>query len=846
MSMQKEDEDMKKVRVRLVHAEMELELARDQLKAEMEKNLELSRKIEELSKRLTGKEDELARANAKIVETRVNYQKLEQRNIRRQEELKNAVESLCREKAAHQNTLNTFQNVLEDIEKEKKEYEKKYIALEKNFEEIVDTEKVKKEKLAEVDKLNETIKNLKSEINAVAAVGRRSVIRERLSYHLRIRITINFFNKKPEVGVQLMREWGIVNGPHSIANLLFDRDDFCKSQVGEYIGTLRSDFHIRILEHFLAKIDLKDLEIDMAFRKMLKYISLPREPEKVDKIVEKFAMHYANSNPEITLRFRGGWDTIHVISFSVVMLQTDLYNVNIKRRMTVEDYVRNLRGADKVNKDEENGINIDRSMLEGIYGRMKEREFEEGFDHVAEVKLIENSLVGENKPNLTDIPRRLVHFFRMKYVSNPKDLFAHKKCIFLLNDMIIIAKGVTHGTIQITGTTYVYEQHGFLLGAELVEFREKKLKFGIMITCADNKTIHLNAANEEERVAFMKNTREIILEATVMEAVRYELEMEKKMKGLDKTFDAIHTEKKIPSDESGSTDMNNSMNFFNETYNRLDSSWEAMESANKKAPIMTTEQEEYVPAKLTLELDKLHEAVRPFFNVKYTRGEAISMAVKIINRYKETTMEIERNPSEQWPATSEPPSVDECSQENRSSSAHDIPIDSNDIVPTPTPSWESSPAQFVERIATRSPPIEQFSVKSVAEHQDVKLGISILNSEASICLKEPKVKPLEPLAELIIEPIEELPRLAFPFGLPMLLFGCEYSLVAAPFSVYGYGIGSGYQQPPTRGSTPTQQLNLFDQLLRHVPYPVFTPMLFASPMAFLNTQKKKRDQENKK
>ncbi|CAI2355736.1 unnamed protein product [Caenorhabditis sp. 36 PRJEB53466] len=109
---------------------MELELARDQLKAEMEKNFELSRKIEELSKRLTGKEDELARANAKIVETRVNYQKLEQRNIRRQEELKNAVESLCREKAAHQNTLNTFQNVLEDMEQEKMEYEKKYIALE--------------------------------------------------------------------------------------------------------------------------------------------------------------------------------------------------------------------------------------------------------------------------------------------------------------------------------------------------------------------------------------------------------------------------------------------------------------------------------------------------------------------------------------------------------------------------------------------------------------------------------------------------------------------------------------------------------------------------------------------
>lgn len=62
------------------------------------------------------------------------------------------------------------------------------------------------------------------------------------------------------------------------------------------------------------------------------------------------------------------------------MLNTDLHTPNIKpdRRMKCEDFIKNLRGIDDC-------MDIDRSMLEGIYNRVKESEFKTASDHVTQV-----------------------------------------------------------------------------------------------------------------------------------------------------------------------------------------------------------------------------------------------------------------------------------------------------------------------------------------------------------------------------------------------------------------------------------------------------------------------------
>uniref|UniRef100_A0A1I7WM38 SEC7 domain-containing protein n=1 Tax=Heterorhabditis bacteriophora TaxID=37862 RepID=A0A1I7WM38_HETBA len=68
------------------------------------------------------------------------------------------------------------------------------------------------------------------------------------------RIALNFFNKKPERGVQLLTSWGFVDdSPESLAKLLFGRRGLSKQMIGEFIGTLHSSFHSCVLKRYQLK-----------------------------------------------------------------------------------------------------------------------------------------------------------------------------------------------------------------------------------------------------------------------------------------------------------------------------------------------------------------------------------------------------------------------------------------------------------------------------------------------------------------------------------------------------------------------------------------------------------------
>ena len=42
-------------------------------------------------------------------------------------------------------------------------------------------------------------------------------------------------------------------------------------------------------------------------------------------------------------------DTILILAFAIVMLNTDLHSPNVKRRMTEADFINNLRGTFPIN-----------------------------------------------------------------------------------------------------------------------------------------------------------------------------------------------------------------------------------------------------------------------------------------------------------------------------------------------------------------------------------------------------------------------------------------------------------------------------------------------------------------
>jgi len=70
-----------------------------------------------------------------------------------------------------------------------------------------------------------------------------------------------------------------------------------------------------------------------------------------------FAGCYAECNPDVIRQFRRA-DTVFLLAFAIVMLNTDLHNKNIKpdRKMKLDDFVRNLRGMRLDMQTTETGI----------------------------------------------------------------------------------------------------------------------------------------------------------------------------------------------------------------------------------------------------------------------------------------------------------------------------------------------------------------------------------------------------------------------------------------------------------------------------------------------------------
>ncbi|KAH9628223.1 hypothetical protein HF086_006700 [Spodoptera exigua] len=190
------------------------------------------------------------------------------------------------------------------------------------------------------------------------------------------RVGLNLFNKKPERGIAYLISRGFLeNSPRGVARFLITRKGLSKQMIGEYLGNLQNPFNMAVLECFVNELDLSGMAVDVALRRYQAHFRLPGEAQKIERLVEAFARRYCVCNPDFVQRLRTQ-DTVN------------LHTPNLKpeARMSLDDFVRNLRGIDDCG-------DIDRDMLAGIYDRVKSSEFRPGSDHVTQVFLFNDLLV---------------------------------------------------------------------------------------------------------------------------------------------------------------------------------------------------------------------------------------------------------------------------------------------------------------------------------------------------------------------------------------------------------------------------------------------------------------------
>ncbi|KAI8641128.1 hypothetical protein BD408DRAFT_368798 [Parasitella parasitica] len=172
------------------------------------------------------------------------------------------------------------------------------------------------------------------------------------------------FNWKPKKGLAMLSSNGFLDlkDHHSIATFLLTTEGLNKTQIGEYLGEGDPE-NIAIMHVFVDEMDFTGMKFTEALRFFLQAFRLPGEGQKIDRYMLKFAERYVHGNPGVFANA----ETAYVLAYSVIMLNTDLHSPHVKRRMTLEDFIKNNRGID-------DGADIPRDILEANFEEIQNNE----------------------------------------------------------------------------------------------------------------------------------------------------------------------------------------------------------------------------------------------------------------------------------------------------------------------------------------------------------------------------------------------------------------------------------------------------------------------------------------
>lgn len=186
------------------------------------------------------------------------------------------------------------------------------------------------------------------------------------------------FNDNPKKGVVALAEKNFLNDPNDtaeLASLLFHKSARLNKKIlGEFLA---KPSNTELLKEFMNLFEFAGLRVDEALRLLLKSFRLPGESQQIERIVELFAQAYVECQKSFTPEdlteeeqnepVNPDQDAVFVLSYSIIMLNTDLHNPQVKRQMDLDSYKRNLKGVN-------NGKDFPEWYLSKIYSSIRDRE----------------------------------------------------------------------------------------------------------------------------------------------------------------------------------------------------------------------------------------------------------------------------------------------------------------------------------------------------------------------------------------------------------------------------------------------------------------------------------------
>ena len=174
------------------------------------------------------------------------------------------------------------------------------------------------------------------------------------------------FNKEGKSSFSYLQSLALLPSPvtaDSIVHFFRETPGLNRQRIGEYLGG-HEPMQLAVLQRFVETFSFDQIKgraaaavggdgvqaagstevgIDDALRAFLDCFLLPGESQQIGRIMEAFSEAFYRACPGPLLSA----DAAYVLAYSVIMLNTDAHNQQVSRKMTKEEFVKNLRGINE-------------------------------------------------------------------------------------------------------------------------------------------------------------------------------------------------------------------------------------------------------------------------------------------------------------------------------------------------------------------------------------------------------------------------------------------------------------------------------------------------------------------
>ncbi|KAH0570209.1 Sec7 family protein [Spironucleus salmonicida] len=169
--------------------------------------------------------------------------------------------------------------------------------------------------------------------------------------YFQFRECVEFFNnsQQPLKDINIFIKYNLMQSTsNSIISFLIENNDILnKKNIGILFGenkeisaTLLQEYSVQIFK-LLGDVDYTQSQtFIVALRTFLNYFKLPGESQQIDRILQFFSQQFSDRSSELTK------DTIYLLAYATLMLNTDIHNISVKNKMSINQFIQNTHNAD--------------------------------------------------------------------------------------------------------------------------------------------------------------------------------------------------------------------------------------------------------------------------------------------------------------------------------------------------------------------------------------------------------------------------------------------------------------------------------------------------------------------